>query len=359
MAHIMAIVMTKRHGKVEQKPFLSRLKGKLRKRFSDLRSYFQTRISNLSKTRLSGDLVFKLIVGIVALSVVLILGTIFVRFYSYANLSIQTYGLGFLGGTRWSPDPTNLAFGALPPILGTIVTSMIALLIGVPISWGVALTLSEFTPRRFSYYVSFLVELLAAIPSVIYGLWGIFVLIPFLESTVYPFLQDTLGFLPFFQGRTYGGFNVMTAGVILAIMIIPTVSAVTRDALHAVPRSQREAFIALGATKWETARFSMSYSRSGLIGAIILGMGRAVGETIAVTLVIGSSFNMFSSLFQPGTTLAAMIANEFREASSPQIYVSAIFEIGLLLMALSVIVNLIARLVIWRSGKQFRGAELL
>jgi phosphate transport system permease protein len=151
----------------------------------------------------------------------------------------------------------------------------------------------------------------------------------------------------------------MTAGIVLAIMIIPTVSAVTRDVLHVVPRSQREAFIALGATKWETARFSMSYARSGVIGAIILGMGRAVGETMAVTMVIGNSFNMFSSLFQPGTTLSAMVANEFREAFSPQIYVSAIFEIGLLLMALSVVVNLIARLVIWRSNKQFRGAELL
>jgi phosphate transport system permease protein len=175
---------------------------------------------------------------------------------------------------------------------------------------------------------------------------------------VYPFLQQTFGFLPFFRGTIYG-FNVMTAGIILAIMIIPTVSAITRDALHAVPRNQREALIALGATKWETSRFAMSYSRSGIIGAVILGMGRAVGETMAVTMVIGNSFNMFSSLFQPATTLAAVIANEFREATSPPIYVSAIFEIGLILMALSVIVNLIARLIIWQSNKQFKGAELM
>ena len=354
----MAIKMANRRSKTERPTLLSRLKNKLRKPFLDLWSYLRESLRNLSKTRFSGDLVFKVIVGITALSVVLILGTIFLRFYYYASLSIQDYGIGFLGGTRWQPNPPDLAFGALPPILGTVVTTVIALIIGVPISWGVALTLSEFTPRRFAYYVSFLVELLAAIPSVIYGLWGIFILIPFLNSTVYPFLQGTLGFLPLFQGYLYGN-CVLTAGIILAIMIIPTVSAVTRDVLHVVPRSQREALIALGATRWETARFAMSYGRSGIIGAIILGMGRAVGETMAVTIVIGNSFNMFSSLFQPATTLAAMVANEFREASYPQVYVSAIFEIGLLLMALSVTVNLIARLVIWRSNKQFRGAELL
>ena len=358
MADQTGILMAKRQKKTEHESFFPRLGARLRKRFSDLRLYFRNGLSSLSKVRFSGDLLFKLIVGIVALSVVLILGTIFIRFYYYAGLSIQTYGFSFLGGTTWQPNPPDVAFGALPPILGTIVTSLIALLIGVPISWGVALTLSEFTPKKLAYYISFLVELLAAIPSVIYGLWGIFILIPFLRSSVYPFLQQAFGFLPFFQGVIYG-FNVMTAGIVLAIMIIPTVAAVTRDVLHFVPRSQKEAFIALGATKWETARFGLSYGRSGVIGAIILGMGRAVGETMAVTMVIGNSFNMFSSLFQPGTTLAAMVANEFREASSPQIYVSAIFEIGLLLMALSVVVNLIARLVIWSSNKQLKGAELL
>jgi phosphate transport system permease protein len=350
--------MAKRQKATRHESALSRFRVRLRKAFSNLHSYLRNIPGRISKTRFSGDLLFKVIVGIVALSVVLILGTIFIRFYGYAGLSIQTYGLGFLGGTMWQPNPPDVVLGALPPILGTLVTSAIALMIGVPISWGVALTLSEFTPKKFSYYVSFLVELLAAIPSVIYGLWGIFILIPFLRSTLYPFLQEVFGFLPLFQGVVYG-FNIMTAGIVLAIMIIPTVSAVTRDVLHAVPRSQREAFIALGATKWETARFSMSYGRSGVLGAIVLGMGRAVGETMAVTMVIGNSFNMFSSLFQPGTTLAAMVANEFREASTPQIYVSAIFEIGLLLMALAVVVNLIARLVIWRFSRQFRGAELL
>jgi phosphate transport system permease protein len=354
----MAITMNDRRRKSEHKSFFLRLSDKVHNAFADMGSYLRKQVKSISEARFSGDLLFKIIVGIVALSVVLILGTIFLRFYGYANLSIQTYGLSFLIGTRWQPNPPDVALGAGPPILGTLVTSAIALIIGVPISWGVALTLSEFTPRRFAYYMSFLVELLAAIPSVIYGLWGIFVLIPFLKSNVYPFLQQTLGFLPLFQGVIFG-YNVFTGGIVLAIMIIPTISAVTRDALHAVPRSQKEAFIALGATRWESARFAMSYGRSGVIGAIILGMGRAVGETMAVTMVIGNSFNMFNSLFQPATTLAAMIANEFREAYWPPIYVSAIFEIGLLLMALSVIVNLMARLLIWRTTRQFRGAELL
>jgi phosphate transport system permease protein len=350
--------MARRESKAKPKIFFSILSRRLHRSFSDVNMYLRGKLSSLSHMKFSGDLSFKVIVGLVACSVILILGILVERFYVYSSLSIQTYGLSFLWGTTWQPNPPNVAFGAAPPILGTIVTTAIALAFGVPISWGVALVLSEFTPRRLAYYMSFLVELLAAIPSVIYGLWGIFILIPFLRSTVYPFLQRVFGFLPFFQGELYG-YNVMTAGIVLAIMIIPTVSAVTRDTLHAVPRSQREAFVALGATKWETSRFAMSYGRSGIIGAVILGMGRAVGETMAVTMVIGDSFNMFSSLFQPATTLAAVIANEFREASSPPIYVSAIFEIGLLLMALSVIVNLIARLIIWQSSKRFKGAELL
>jgi phosphate transport system permease protein len=350
--------MIKERRKVRRKPFYRRISGSLHKAFTDLRSYLRRQLTGISKARFSWDLLFKIIVGIMALSVVLILGWITLRFYGYANLSIQTYGLGFLAGITWQPNPPNVVLGAAPPILGTLVTTATALIIGVPVSWGVAFTLSEFTPRRLSYYISFLVELLAAIPSVIYGLWGIFILIPFLKSTVYPFLQQTLGFLPLFRGVIFG-YSVLTAGIVLSIMIIPTISAVTRDALHAVPRSQREAFIALGATRWETARFALGYSRSGAVGAIILGMGRAIGETMAVIMVIGNSFNMFSSLFQPGTTLTAMIANQFTEAYWPPVYLSAIFEIALLLMALSVAVNLLARLLIWRMSSRFRGAELL
>jgi phosphate transport system permease protein len=272
-------------------------------------------------------------------------------------LSIEAYGLGFFWGTTWEPVPPRLgippSFGALPLIWGTLVTSAIALLLGVPISLGIGLALSEFAPKRFIYVVSFLVELLAAIPSVIYGLWGIFVLIPFLQCDVYPYLQATLGFLPLFQG-TIRGPCVLTGGIVLAIMIIPTVSAVARDVFAAVPRAQREAVIALGATRWETAKIVMSYGRSGVIGAIMLGLGRAVGETMAITMVIGNSFNMFDSLFDPGYTLASIIANEFTEASSPPVYISALIEVGLVLFIVALAINVLARLIVWRSMKMIR-----
>nr|MDO8099744.1 phosphate ABC transporter permease subunit PstC [Candidatus Njordarchaeota archaeon] len=314
------------------------------------------------KNRKSADLWFQVTIGLIACSVFVIIGLMVLDLLQQSTLSITTYGLSFLQGTTWQPFPPDPnaqpAFGALPPIAGTVVTSGVALLLGVPISLGIALALSEFAPRRFGYVVSFLVELLAAIPSVIYGLWGIFVLMPFLTQNVYPFLQKTFGFLPFFQGRI-GGFNVLTAGIILAIMIVPTVSAISRDAFAAVPESQREAFVALGATRWETARFVVGYSRSGVIGAVVLGLGRAVGETMAVTMVIGNSFQVFGSLFDPATTLASVIANEFREATSPPIYVSAIMEIGLILFMLALVINLLARLTIRRSMRMTRGAELL
>jgi phosphate transport system permease protein len=250
------------------------------------------------------------------------------------------------------------SFGALPPIWGTLVTSAIALLLGVPISIGIGLALSEFAPKRFGFIVSFLVELLAAIPSVIYGLWGIFVLIPFLQHNVYPSLQATLGFLPIFQG-TIRGPSVLTGGIVLAIMILPTVSAITRDVFAAVPRSQREAVVALGATRWETSKVVMSYGRSGVIGAIILGLGRAVGETMAITMVVGNSFNMFDSLFDPGYTLASIIANEFTEASSPPVYISALMEVGLVLFVLALVINALARLIIWRTSKVRVRAEVV
>jgi phosphate transport system permease protein len=274
-------------------------------------------------------------------------------------LSIVTYGLGFLWGRVWIPTPPNggpPSFGALPLIWGTLVTSGIALLLGVPISLGIALALSEFSSKRFNYIVSFFVELLAAIPSVVYGLWGIYVLAPFLQRNVDPSLQAALGFLPIFQGAIRGP-SVLTAGVILAVMIIPTVAAISRDVLSAVPNTQREAVIALGATRWETSKVAVSYGRSGIIGAIILGLGRAVGETMAVTMVIGNSFNLFTSLFNPGYTLSSIIANEFTEASSPPVYISALVEVGLVLFALALIINASARLIIWRTMRRVKGAE--
>jgi len=340
----------------------------MRKRFPEFLSNLisKTRIISGKKTatlriRLSGDYFFKVITAAVAFNVFIILGFMVYKIIEKSALSLQTYGLGFLLGTTWQPFPPDPSrspvFGALPVIWGTLVTSAIALLLGVPISLGIGLALSEFAPKRFTYAVSFLVELLAAIPSVIYGLWGIFILIPFLQNSVYPFLQATLGFLPMFQG-TIRGPSVLTGGIVLAIMIIPTVSAISRDVFAAVPNNQREAIVALGATRWERAKVVVSYGRSGVMGAIILGLGRAVGETMAITMVIGNQFNMFTSLFDPGYTMASIIANEFTEASSPPVYISALMEIGLVLLVFAIVINVLARLIIWRSLKIVRGAEM-
>jgi len=311
------------------------------------------------KKKITGDTLFRLFITLVMCNIFVILGLMIYKIIEGSRLSIETYGVGFLWGTKWQPFPpmTSMApsFGALPAIWGTLVTSTIALLLGVPISLGIGLALSEFTPKRFNYIVSFLVELLAAIPSVIYGLWGIFILIPYLQRNVYPYLENAFGFLPIFQGPIYGP-SVLTAGIVLAIMVIPTISAISRDVFSAVPSSQREAIIALGATRWETAKLVISYGRSGVIGAIILGLGRAVGETMAVTMVIGNSFNMFSSLFEPGYTLPSIIANEFTEASSPPVYISALIEVGLVLFVLALVINALARLIVWRSTKIARGA---
>jgi phosphate transport system permease protein len=315
---------------------------------------FLSELKTASKTRLSGDSAFKTIVMLIACNIFLILGLMIFKIVQSSWLSIQTYGINFLWGTTWQPSPPNPSvapsFGALPLIWGTLVTSAIALFLGVPVSLGISLALSEFAPKSFNYIISFFVELLAAIPSVIYGLWGIFVLIPFLQNNVYPYLQAMLGFLPVFQG-TIRGPSVLTGGIVLAIMIIPTVSAISRDVFAAVPNSQREAIIALGATRWEKARVVMSYGRSGVIGAIMLGLGRAVGETMAITMVVGNSFNVFTSLLQPGSTLASIIANEFTEASSPPVYIAALMEVGLILFALAIVVNALARLIIWRSTR--------
>jgi phosphate transport system permease protein len=311
------------------------------------------------KKKITGDILFRIFTALVMCNIFIIIGLMLYKITEGSRLSIEIYGLGFLWGTKWQPFPPipSMApsFGALPAIWGTLVTSAIALLLGVPISLGIGLALSEFAPKRFNYIISFLVELLAAIPSVIYGLWGIFILIPYLQQNVYPPLQGVFGFLRIFQGHVFGP-SVLTAGIVLAIMVIPTISAISRDVFSAVPSNQREAIVALGATRWETARIVISYGRSGVIGAIILGLGRAVGETMAVTMVIGNSFNMFSSLFEPGYTLPSIIANEFTEASSPPVYISALIEVGLVLFVLALIINTLARLIIWRSTKIARGA---
>lgn len=302
---------------------------------------------------LKGDLVLKGLVAGAALAIIGLLLALGVELVMNSSLSLSTFGLSFLSGTTW--DPVHQIFGALPFLFGTIVTSALALLIGLPVGLGVAIFLSEKSKNRrvLGYALGTLVELLAAVPSVIYGLWGLFFLSPVLRTYVEAPLNSRLGFLPIFAGTPFG-LDFFTAGVILAIMIIPTISAVSRDILNAVPNSQREALYSLGATQWEVIRKSvLPYARSGIFGATILGLGRAVGETMAVTMVIGNAPRISASLFSGGYTLSAVIANEFTEASYP-LYLSALVEIGLILFGLALTINILARLLIWRMTRTTR-----
>ena len=268
--------------------------------------------------------------------------------------AIRTFGFRFLATSEW--DPVAGEFGALPFIYGTLVSSALALLIAVPLSLGAAIFLAELAPSWIRPPISFLIEMLAAVPSVVYGLWGIFVLVPWLRDWVQPILGRTLGFLPLFQGPPYG-IGMLAAGMILSIMVVPYITSVSREILLAVPGSQREAALGLGATRWEATRMAvLRYGRSGLIGAILLGLGRALGETMAVTMVIGNRPEIAASLFAPGYTMASVLANEFTEATS-DLYVSALVEIGLLLLVVTVVVNGLARLLVWSVGGPARGGR--
>lgn len=301
-----------------------------------------------------GDLAFRVLTALFALSVVLTLGAMAFQMTQASEESIEKFGLGFVTGTEW--DPVRELFGALPFIYGTVVSSLLALAISVPISLGVAIFLSELAPGWLRGPVGFLVELLAAVPSVVYGLWGIFALAPFLRETVEPFLGKTLGFLPLFQGP-HQGFGMLAGGIILAIMITPTISSVSREVLRAVPSTLREAAFGLGATRWEAVRMAvLPYARSGLVGAVILGLGRALGETMAITMVIGNRAEISASLFAPSYTMASVIANEFTEATG-DVYLAALAEIGLLLFVVTVLLNVVARLLVWKVGRPPRGAR--
>jgi len=292
-----------------------------------------------------GDSIFHLISGITAIGVLGLLVLITVILFLAGNNSIRTFGFGFLTGTVWDPVPPEV-FGAVPFVYGTLVTSALALLFGVPVSLGVAIFLSELAPDWLRVPLTYVVELLAAVPSVVYGLWGIFVLGPVMRDLVEPVLQQSLGFLPIFQGPAIGT-DKLTAGVILAIMIIPTISAVSREALLAVPRSQREAALSLGATRWETTRLAvLRYARSGIFGAVVLGLGRAVGETMAVTMTIGNRNALSVSLFDQGQTIASWIANNFTEAGPLER--SALIELGLVLMLIALLINIFARAMVGR-----------
>ena len=290
-----------------------------------------------------GDRAFRWLTLFMALSIFVLIALIGFELAGGSKLALQKFGWHFLVSSSW--DPVNEVFGALPFVFGTLVSSAIALVIAVPISIATALYLTELAPLWLRQPLILFIELLAAVPSVILGLWGFFVMVPWLSAYLDPWLQKSFGFLPLFQGPIHG-IGLLAAGIILAIMIIPIITSVSREILRSVPGLQREAAYALGATRWEVTRIAvLSYAKKGLFGAVILGLGRALGETMAVTMVIGNSAYIGFSLFKPGATLASIIANEFNEATSAML-TSALFELGLVLVGVTVLVNIFAQLLL-------------
>jgi len=300
-----------------------------------------------------GDLAFRALSAAFALAVVVVLLMLGAQMAHTAWQSITHFGVGFITGTNW--DPVRDVFGALPFMYGTVVSSLLALLLAVPVALGVALFLTELAPIALREPLAFMVELLAAVPSVVYGLWGIFALAPLLRDHVEPVLASTLGFLPLFQGP-HQGYGMLSGGTILAIMILPTIASVSREVLRSVPDHFREGALALGATPWESIRdVVLPIARSGLVGAVILGLGRALGETMAITMVIGNRAQISTSLFAPSYTMASVIANEFTEATG-DLYLSSLAEIGLLLFVVTLLLNIAARLLVWRVAGRTRAA---
>src|SRR6266571_1781851 len=290
-----------------------------------------------------GDKAFEWLTLGMALVVILLVFLIGWQLARGSSLAIRKFGFHFLITSTW--DPVAEQFGALPFIYGTLVSSFIALLIAVPLSVATAVYLTELAPLWIRQPIVSLIEMLAAIPSVILGLWGIFVMIPWLRDHPFPFLKKIFGWTPFFSGPIYG-VSVLAGGIIIAVMILPIITSVSREILRSVPNLQREAAYALGATRWEVTRIAvLSYARKGLFGAVILGLGRALGETMAVTMVIGNTPQIAASLFKPGYTLASVIANEFTEATT-DIYLGALFEIGLVLFGVTILVNLVAQFLL-------------
>lgn len=270
-----------------------------------------------------------------------------------AGSTFHKFGFAFLTKSTW--DPNQEIFGALPFIYGTLVTSLLGLLIATPLAVATAVFLTELAPNWMRQPLVFLIEMLAAIPSVILGLWAIFVLLPFLNETIYPLLGKTLGFLPFFSGPSIGGYSVLAGALIISVMVLPIITSVSREILRSVPDLQREAAYGLGATRWEVTRIAvLSYAKKGIFGAMILGLGRALGETMAVTMVIGNANQILPSLFAPGNTLASVIASQFNEASSDT-YRNALIAVGLVLFGITLIINLLARLLL-KFGTSDAGA---
>ena len=279
-----------------------------------------------------------------ACSVLAIVVLILLELLLQSRLSLHAFGWKFFTGRVWDPVAGN--FGALPFLYGTLVSSLVALVISVPLAVGLAVYITEMCPRVLRRVLAFTTDLLAAIPSVIYGLWAIFVLVPLLRHYLEPWLATTLGWTGLFEGPPYG-IGMLAAGMILSIMVVPIISSITREVLTAVPRQQREAALALGATRWEMIRIGvLRNARAGVVGAVILGLGRALGETMAVTMVIGNRPEIAKSLLAPGYTMASVIANEFTEATG-DLYLSALVEMGLVLLILTLVVNALARVLVW------------
>jgi phosphate transport system permease protein len=301
-----------------------------------------------------GDRIYSVVITAFALCVPMLLVLIALQVGVAGWPALREFGLEFLTSSTW--NPVTEQFGAAAAIYGTLVSSAIALLIATPLALGSAIFLSEFAPRWLRQPLGFLVDLLAAIPSVVYGLWGIFVLIPLLRQYVAPFFRDTLGLADtaLFAGPAYGP-SMLAAGLILSIMVLPYIAAVSREVLLAVPRSQREAALALGATRWESIWGAvLPFARTGILGGVILGLGRALGETMAVTMVIGNRHDISASLLAPGYTMASLIANEFTEASG-DVHLSALMAVGFVLFVITLIVNGIARWLVWRVSRAGRG----
>jgi phosphate transport system permease protein len=297
------------------------------------------------------DRLFRSVSGIAAIGVTLLIVAIGLMLALNSTEAFGTFGLGFITSTVW--DPVAEVFGALPYVVGTLLSSAIALVIAAPIGILTAIFLAEFAPRRLAIPLTFLIELLAAIPSVVFGLWGVFVLSPFLGSTIEPFLIKVLGWIPIFAGPSYG-IGLFSAGIILAIMVLPTIVAISREVISSVPDSQREAMAALGATRWEIVRRAvLPFARSGIIGAVILGLGRALGETMAVTMVIGNAQDLPTSVFDQSQTIASKIATTFNEASIG-LQTSSLIALGFILLVITIGLNVIARLLVRRvtSGER-------
>jgi phosphate transport system permease protein len=291
----------------------------------------------------SGDEIAHLLTLVFAASILLITSLLVYRLWVDSAVARHQFGWHFFFTSTW--DPVSGDFGALPFIYGTLVTSALALLIAVPLGLGAAIFLAELAPRRISDSLAFLIDLLAAVPSVIYGLLGIFILVPLMRTVIAPALRNTLGFLPLFQGPCYG-VGMLTAGMVLAIMVVPFIVSVSREVLLSVPSDQREAALSLGATRWEaTWKVVVPFAGTGIFGSVFLALARALGETMAVTMVIGNDPRIAASLFAPGYSIAAVIANEFSEATGA-LYVNALIELGLVLFLITFILNGLARILI-------------